>query len=167
MKNMQLKLILILVLFIASGLFSQDSATTAVQNNGDQPKKVSILIARQESEFKIAVAEKVKELYAGTDIIVVVVDIKLVKKQTIGLFNAVVIINEVRAWHLNIHTKSFLRMLNTEQKKKVIMISTAMGTNWKTRQKDVDAVTVASESSGVGELAGQIKAKIDALVNKQ
>jgi len=115
----------------------------------------------------MAVAKKAKELLTGTDMIVKIIDIKKLKNQSIDLFDAVVIINEVRAWHLNRHTKAFVRNLTSEQKNKVIMISTANVTDWKTREKDIDAVTVASENSTVDTLAGQIKAKIDTLVNKQ
>ena len=153
-----LKLDLICLLF-TYGIYSQDSLTI---ENGEQvvsEKEIKLLIAKRESEFKSAVAEKVKQEIEKANVTVELVNIKQLKKKSIDEFDAVVILNEVRAWHLNRHTKSFLRKLDDSQREKVIMVSTA-ATDWKTKQKNIDAVTVASEVSNVKPVAKDIVKKI-------
>ena len=153
-----LKLALICLLF-TYGIYSQDSLTI---ENGEQvvsEKEIKLLIAKRESEFKCAVAEKVKQEIEKANVTVELVNIKQLKKKSIDEFDAVVILNEVRAWHLNRHTKSFLRKLDDSQREKVIMVSTA-ATDWKTKQKNIDAVTVASEVSNVKPVAKDIVKKI-------
>ncbi len=159
MKFQLLKLLVIGLLLQTQGIFSQDSLTID-NNEQDVPdREIKLLIAKRESEFKNAVAEKVKLEIEKANVTVELINIKLLKKKSIDDFDAVVIINEVRAWHLNRHTKSFLGKLDSTQREKVIMVSTA-ATDWKTKEKDIDAVTVASETSNVNSVAKDIVKKI-------
>ena len=146
-------------LFFVDGIFSQDSLTVDNSERGVSEKELKLLIANRESEFKNAVAKKVKQEIEKAEVTVELINIKLIKKKSIDEFDAVIIINEVRAWHLNRHTKSFLRKLNDSQREKVIMVSTA-ATDWKAKQKDIDAVTVASEVGNVNSVAKDIVKKV-------
>lgn len=153
-----LKPYLICLLF-ACGMFSQDSLSIDINEQETAEKEIKLLIAKRESEFKNAVAEKVKREIEKANVTVELIGINLLKKKSIDDFDAVIIINEVRAWHLNRHTKSFLRKLNDTQREKVIMVSTA-ATDWKTKRKGIDAVTVASEMSNVNSVAKDIVKKV-------
>lgn len=150
--------ILICLLF-TFGVFAQDSLIVGTDQHKAAEKEIKVLIAKRESEFKNTVAEKVKREIEKANVSVNLIDIKHLKKQKIEKLDAVIIINEVRAWHLNIHTKSFLRKLNTDQRKKVIMVTTA-ATDWKTKQKDIDAVTVATEMNTVDSVVKDIVKKV-------
>ena len=141
------------------GIFSQDSLSIDNIEQEVAEKKIRLLIAKKESEFKDAVAEKVKLEIEKANVAVELIKLKTLKKKNIDDFDAVVIINEVRAWHLNRHTKSFLRKLDSTQREKVIMASTAL-TDWETKEEDVDAVTVASEMSNVDSLVKDIVKKV-------
>ena len=149
---------LICLVFICA-VFSQDSLIIDTNEQETAEKEIKLLIAKRESEFKNAVAEKVKREIEKANVTVELIGINLLKKKSIDDFDAVIIINEVRAWHLNRHTKSFLRKLNDTQREKVIMVSTA-ATDWKTKRKGIDAVTVASEMSNVNSVAKDIVKKV-------
>jgi len=158
---MKFKLFKLCLIFsvLAYGIFSQDSLTIDTSEEEAIKKEIKLLIANRESEFKDAVAEKVKQEIEKADVTVELVNIRLLKKKRIDDFDAVVIVNEVRAWHLNRHTKSFLRKLDPAQREKVIMVSTA-ATDWKTKQKGIDAVTVASEMNKVNSVVKDIVKKV-------
>ena len=149
---------LICLVFICA-VFSQDSLIIDTNEQETAEKEIKLLIAKRESEFKNAVAEKVKLEIEKANVTVELIGIKLLKKKNVDDFDAVIIINEVRAWHLNRHTKNFLRKLDTTQIEKVIMVSTA-ATDWKIKEKDIDAVTVASEMSNVNSVAKDIVKKV-------
>lgn len=152
------KPLLICSVFICA-VFSQDSLIIDTNEQETAEKEIKLLIAKRESEFKNAVAEKVKREIEKANVTVELIGINLLKKKSIDDFDVVIIINEVRAWHLNRHTKSFLRKLNDTQREKVIMVSTA-ATDWKTKRKGIDAVTVASEMSNVNSVAKDIVKKV-------
>ena len=146
-------------LLIAYGIFSQDTLPKDDNEQNAPEEGIKLLIAKKESEFKNAVVEKVKQEIEKANITVELIDIKLLKKQSVDKYDAVVIINEVRAWHLNRHTRSFLRKLDSTQREKVIMTSTA-ATDWKTKEKGIDAVTVASETNNINSIAKEIIKKV-------
>ncbi len=143
---------------------------TMEESGSNQPvEKVTkpvakILIARQESDFKHAVALQTKKLLKEQNLAVECIDIKTLKKKVSKKYDAIVIINEVRAWHLNMHTRQFFDKLEQSERKKIIMVSTAKGIDWKTKEKDIDAVTVASEMNTVNEIAETVFKKIALLV---
>lgn len=158
MKLKLLKAYLICLVFICA-VFSQDSLIIDTNEQETAEKEIKLLVAKRESEFKNAVAEKVKLEIEKANVTVELIDIKPLKKKNIDDFDAVIIINEVRAWHLNSHTRRFLKKLDSTQREKVIMVSTA-ATDWKTKEKDIDAVTVASEMSNVNSVAKDIVKKV-------
>lgn len=148
----------LLYLFITS-VYSQDSVKIENDFSEGTAHKVRILIAIHESEFKNAVAKKVTFLLEELTIHVELIGIKYLKKKESENYDAIVIINEVRAWHLNFHTRKFFNKLDEQERKKVIMISSAI-TDWETKEKDIDAMTVASEMNNVNTLAKKIFKKI-------
>lgn len=121
--------------------------------------KGRVLIARHESEFKHAVTLQTKRLLKEQDLDVECIDIKTLKKKASKEYDAIIIINEVRAWHLNIHSRQFYDKLEQPEREKIIMISTAK-TDWESKEKDIDAMTVASEMNMVDKLAKTIFKKV-------
>ncbi len=148
----------ILYLFIFQ-TFSRDSV--ALENNS--PDSVNtrgkILLAWRDSDFKTAVAEKAQQLLEELNVQIETVDIRVLKKMDTGNYDAIIIINRVRAWHLNFHTRKFFKKIEQAEREKVIMITTAL-TSWKTKEKDIDAITVASEENSVNYVAKMIFKKI-------
>lgn len=138
---------------------------TAQKSEDNQPAdevaepKAKILIARQESDFKHAVTLQTKKLLKEQNLDVECVDIKTLKKKAIKDYDAIIIINAVRAWHLNIHSRQFYDKLEQLEREKIIMVTTAK-TDWEAKEKDIDAMTVASEMNTVDELAETIFKKI-------
>ncbi len=126
---------------------------------GDTEPMGRVLIARQESDFKHAVALQTKKLLKEQNLDVECVDIKTLKKKASKEYDAIIIINEVRAWHLNIHSRQFYDKLEQREREKIIMVTTAK-TDWEAKEKDIDAITVASEMSTVDELAETIFKKV-------
>ena len=143
---------------------TQDSLAVATQTADTVQKEKKILIARQESEFKHALTLQIKKLLKEHPYHVECIDLKSLKKKESKQYDAIIIINEVRAWHLNIHNRQFFDNLDPDERKKILMVSTAK-TDWKTKKKDIDAVTVASEMNQVEPLADKTVTKIQALLS--
>ncbi len=127
-------------------------------DEGAEPK-LKILIARQESDFKHAVTLQTKKLLKEQNLDVECVDIKTLKKKAAKDYDAIIIINAVRAWHLNIHSRQFYDKLEQPEREKIIMVTTAK-TDWESKEKDIDAITVASEINTVDKLAKTIFKKV-------
>lgn len=167
MKSQLLISISIGLLLIEYGVFSQDSLDVDNKEQEVTEKTGKVLVAKRESEFKDAVAEKIKLLTEQKNINTEIVDIKILKKKNTEHYDAVVIFNEFRAWHLNIHTRRFFRKIKPSERKKVIMISTAIMTDLKTNEENLDAVTIASQMNNVDSLAENIMKKILSLLTKE
>lgn len=143
---------------------TQDSLAVTTQTPDTVKQEKKILIARQESEFKHALMLQIKKRLKEHPYHVECIDLKSLKKKESKQYDAIVIINEVRAWHLNMHNRQFLDKLDPGERKKILMVSTAK-TDWKIKKKDIDAVTVASEMNKVEPLADKIVTKIQALLS--
>ncbi len=153
----------ILVCLLCSSSYSLDSTGTANTAEEIGAPRGCVLIARRGSWYKTTVAKKVKKLLERQTVQVEIVDIKILKKKDTKKYDAIVVLNRVRAWHLNFHTRRFFRKVDQAEKKKIIMVTTAL-TSWKTRKKDIDAVTVASEETNINEVVRMIHTKIVALL---
>jgi len=121
--------------------------------------KPKILIARQESDFKHAVTLQIKKLLKEQNLDVECIDIKTLKRKVSKEYDAIIIINEVRAWHLNVHSRQFYDKLEQQEREKIIMVTTAK-TDWESKEEDIDAMTVASEMNMVDDIAEKIFIKI-------
>lgn len=160
MKSQVINYVLFILYLFTTSIFSQDSLDIENQSQEIIEPKAKILIARHESEFKNAVAEKTKQILEKQNIQVELIGIRLLKEKDSKNYDAIIIINEVRAWHLNFHTRKFFDKIEQTERKKVIMISTAIGIDWETKEEDIDAVTVASEMENVDTLIEDIFKKI-------
>jgi hypothetical protein len=115
----------------------------------------------------MVVAQKVKALLEGRGIQVTMVDMEQLEKHSLERYHAVVIINEVRAWHLSPEARNYVRNLSPEQRRKVVLVSTAKGSAKFTKGMGVDALTAASEMDQVSSVAADIVEKVAAIISIQ
>jgi menaquinone-dependent protoporphyrinogen IX oxidase len=113
----------------------------------DSSANKTILIAYKKSEFKEVLLKKIVTGINQKGFREKVIMLKQLPKDSLGTYHAVIIINEVWAWQFQRPTKKFIRHAAVQQRGRIIVVSTAANPRWKTRQKEVQAITSASEDS--------------------
>ena len=135
---------------------AQEHRTGAVTNGG------TVLIAMEQSEFKRAVVERVRDGLVRKGVAVKVGDLRQLGGEAAGKYDAVVILNTVWAWRLKGEVRAFLKAASADLKKKVILINTANDESWKTKEAGVDAITSASRKNNVDRVAAWLQERLEA-----
>ena len=141
-------------------------AQTAVTPAANAPTNQTILIATEQSEFKDAVVAHVTQTLKQGGRAVKVVDLKELAQEAADRYDGIVILNTIWAWHLRGKVSHFLKPLTDEQRRKVVLVSTADGEDWKTKEKGVHAVTSASKMTKVDEVAGFVVRELKSVLPK-
>ncbi len=149
--------LIIMILFCSVGFVE---ATTEESLVNDTREKKLVHIASQESAFKEVVCEKVISQIPKNTVSVSRVSLRELVKNSPQSYQAIVILNEIRAWRLNRLVRKFLRECDSLQREKIILVSTAAGIDWQTKETGIDAMTVASEMGTVDRLTKEIVKKL-------
>ncbi len=132
---------------------------------GDKDCKKKVLIATQQSRFKEAVVSRVVAALEKDTCYVKIIDLRKLAGESTENYEAIVIVNTCWAGRLNRHARKFLK--NVQEKEKIILLTTAIGEDWKPKAVKVDAVTSASKMNKADAIADLIIDKVQILLAKK
>lgn len=158
------------ILVLLNFLFLVCVTTYAEQVEIDSSNIISkhkILIASQKSKFKEAVVEKVRASLYTMDCFVNSIDLKHLRDESTEDYDAIVILNTIWARRLNGKVRKFFKNINENERYKVILISTAKGEDWKTKEEGLFAITSASKINEVEAIANLIIARITTIIETE
>ena len=152
-----------LILFMSLNL--SVFASEAAENKGvSNAVKKKVLMAIQESQFKKAVILKVKEFLQEDGYFVKTISLKGLSGESTDNYQAIVIVNTCWAWRLNGHVRKFLKNTPDDERKKIVLFTTADSKSWQPELTGVDAITSASRMSEAGRIADSIINKVRILL---
>jgi hypothetical protein len=138
-------------------------AQTAVTESVSVQTNREVLIATEKSEFKDGVVDRVTQALKQKGHPSKVVDHKQLAQESVDRYDGIVILNTIWAWHLRGKVAHFLKPLTDDQRRKVVLVSTADGEDWKTKEKGVHAVTSASKMVKVDEVAAFVIRELEGI----
>jgi hypothetical protein len=155
----------LLALFLA---FNLSVFASEVQGEKDARKAIEkkVLIATQESPFKKAVISRVEEALQKEGYSLKSIGLKELSGESAGYYQAIVIVNTCRAWQLNGQVRRFLKNIPVNEKRKIVLLTTANSKNWHPKLPEVDAITSASKMSEAGDVAQYIINRVELLFDK-
>ena len=119
------------------------------------------LIASQNSGFKQAVADEVRDSLKKNLYYVRIIDVKNLRDESPDDYNAIVILNACMAGRPDPRVESFLEILT--EKDKVVLLTTGLLDNWRPESAGVDAMTSASAMDQSSVKAQTIVKKVMAI----
>ncbi|MFC1889528.1 hypothetical protein ACFL4G_07205 [Thermodesulfobacteriota bacterium] len=123
-----------------------------------------VLIAEQQSEFKGVVVSAVSEALEKDGCFVRIIDLRELRGESTWNYDAVVVVNTLKAWRLNRNARTFFNSIDDRERRKVVLLTSANGTYWKVNLPGVDAITSASKMEDVDFVAADIVAKVRAIL---
>ena len=126
-----------------------------------------VLIAAQDSPFKNAVISKIRESLQEKGCSVDAIPIERIATKFSKDYQAIVIINTCIAWQINSHARKFLASVSIDERKKIIIFTTAKNKNWHPKLLGIDAITSASTMNEASHIADVITGKVLILLNPE
>lgn len=156
----------LLILFLGFNLLVFASEVTENKDASKAVKK-KVLMAIQESQFKKAVILKVKEFFQEDGYFVKTISLKGLSGESTDNYQAIVIVNTCWAWRLNSHVRKFLKSFPEDERKKIVLFTTANSKSWRPKVTGVDAITSASRMSEVEHIANSIINRVRILLEQK
>jgi hypothetical protein len=161
------KIVLYLNLFIISisaisllGITERARSEELAQANGNTSR---VFIARQRSDFKDALLKNITEQLDAQSVSYEVADISALKKMNDAGYEAVVIIQYVKAGRINSNVRRYLD--RTEHMDGVVLVTTSGSGNAKTDKWNIDTISSASEMSELDKITRTVLSRLEALLN--
>jgi hypothetical protein len=154
---------LIIISLVVWGCASPPVAT--VESGPAAASNKKVLLATQNSKFKRAVVSEIHDELNQNSVYLKIIDIRLLKNQSIAEFSAVVIINKCMAGRPDPRVESFID--SDAQKNKIIVLTTGSLDSWKPDASGVDAMTSASVLDKSDQVAKSIVNRVLALINSK
>jgi hypothetical protein len=111
--------------------------------SGDRAaEQIRVLIATQNSDFKKAVIQTIRDTLENNSSYIKVIDVKKLPYETTEGYHAVIILNECMAGRPDPRVESFID--DSPEKEKLIVLITGRLDSWKPESPRVDAMTSAS-----------------------
>lgn len=154
----------LLILLLGLNLLVLASETT---KNNYRPNEKKVLIAAQKSRFKEAVMLKVREVLQEDGYPVKTISLKELRAESADNYQAIVIVNTCWAWRLNGHVRRFLSEVHGNERKKIVLLTTAASGSWHPKLTDVDAITSASMMTEAGCIADNIINRVRILLEPE
>ena len=148
------------VALVLTIIFGCTTRYVTTSEYGDSRATSRILIATTSTDFKDAVIEKVSKTLAGNDIYVKVIDLKTVDQEESEKFDAIMLVSTLQYGYIDGNVSAFLGESNTEEKSKIIVLTTSGDPDWKAENLEVDAISSASRSNNISPIANQVVEKI-------
>ena len=125
-----------------------------------------ILIASRDSDYKRALAEKIKQAFKGDSVYVKCVGLTKLKNEDASAYRAIVLINTCMGWDWDKNINAFLK--GKTDAANVIVLTTSASGKWlpKKNAAHVDAIAGASRKSDPGPVADDIIKKIRNLMTR-
>lgn len=131
---------------------------------GVETSPCKILMAYQQSQFKNTIARNVEEAFANQNCYIRVINLKSLANYEMTNFQAVVVINQYKAFSINRHVKKFLEGMDEIQKQKIILLITAGSPSKISNPAGVDTISSASSQENTLELSDTIIQKVNDLI---
>jgi len=112
-----------------------------------------VLVATEASSFKDAVVVQLAETLRKDGHAVDIIGLELLGAQTIGDFQAIVLVNSCRAWRPSSAVRDFLKKLSDADKKKLVVLTTANSGECDLKVDGVDAISAASKRTGMSAVS--------------
>ena len=107
---------------------------------------------------------KVKKSLQKDGYFVKTISLRELSAESTDDYHAIVIVNTCWAWRLNGHVRKFLKRVSVEERKKIMLLTTANSTSWRPKLTGVDAITSASKMSEASRVANIIISKARTLL---
>lgn len=156
----------LLILFLGFNLSVFASDVTGYKDASKAVKK-KVLMAIQESQFKKAVILKVKESLQEDGCFVKTISLKGLSGESADNYQAIIIVNTCWAWRLNGHVRKFLKNTSDDERKKIVLFTTANSKSWRPKLTGVDAITSASKMSEVEHITNSIINRVRILLEQK
>ena len=134
----------------------------ATMEKGDKSSNKRTLITAEQSEFKQAVVQRIAETLEKEGGFVKVADVKSLLDESMGDYQAIVIVSTCKASRLNRRVRKFLESADEQEKQKIILLTTAGGEDWQANVPGVDAITSASKMGKADAVAETVIEKVRA-----
>jgi len=121
-----------------------------------------VFIVKQSSKYKDALLENITSNLAEQSVSYEVADLSALKKLNAEEYNAIVIIQYVKAGRINGNVRRYLD--KTEHMDKLVLVTTSGSGDSKTDAWDVDTISTASEMSDVDKIARAVLSKLEILL---
>ena len=159
---MKIKVILIFILILlTSNVFTEEIITDSVEVQ----ESYKILVSTSKIDFKNAVVEKLITKLEHTNCSCTKTKLKALKEVDSFDYDVIVILNSIWAWSLNGKVKKFLKNIEDNERAKVILINTAGDEDYKTKEKDIYAITSASKIEKADLIVDKIFQKIKEMLD--
>lgn len=123
----------------------------------------NVLIATSKGDFKQAVVENITAKSDELNCIFKTIKLKELNDEVLEKYNAVIILNSIKAGRMSRHIRKFFKNLDEAHRKKIILINTAK-TDWKSKEDDVYAITSASKDENVDTVSDSVFLKIKEII---
>ena len=121
-----------------------------------------VFIAAQSSKFKDALLANITTSLDSQSVSYEVAEVSALKMIDEEDYNAVVIIQYVKAGRINSHVRRFLD--RTQSMNKIVLVTTAGSGNPKTDAWDIDTITSASKMDELVEITEKVLSRLEALL---
>lgn len=125
-----------------------------------QPAKV--LIAAESSQFKNAVVTQVTQTLQADGHPVTIIELTRLATTPVHDYQAILLVNSCRAWRPSRELRDFLLRASDEDKKKLVVLTTANSEACDLKVPSVDAVSAASRRTRVDDTSQAIINKLRA-----
>ncbi len=124
----------------------------------------AILIATEKSDFKQQVLSRITARFKQQEHCYKVLGLDELNRERAADYQVVILLNTIWAWKLRGNVQAFLDRTPASDRSRIILISTASGEDWQTKEKDLHAITSASKPAKVNTVSDYILSKTDELI---
>ena len=153
------------VLFLGvwiSGCAVRPIATSTI---GAIDSKERLLIATQDSEFKDTVVSNVIKEFEKEKVFIEVIDLANLTRKSTKDYEAIVIMNEYKFFSINRHVKQFMKCVDENDKKKIVLLTTAGHPRLMIKGAEVDAISSASRIAKADSVSEMIIQRVSRILS--
>ena len=136
--------------------------TVSTMESGDRTAAQDrVLVATQNSDFKQAVIQAIRDRLENNSNYIKVIDVKKLPYESLEGYDAVIILNTCMAGRPDPRVESFID--DTTEKEKIVVLTTGRLDSWKPESPRVDAMSSASvmtQAATIGQLLAEKVLKI-------
>jgi hypothetical protein len=164
---MNTKMLLVgLFIFLKLSLLGCAVGTVDTIESGNRATEQSrVLIATQNSDFKQAVIQAIRDTLEKNSSYIKVIDVKRLPHESIDDYDSVILLNECMAGRPDPRVESFID--DTPQKEKLVVLTTGRLDSWKPESPRVDAISSASVITQAPTIGQSIAEKVLQIIHQQ
>jgi hypothetical protein len=138
------------------------NGTRLAQSNSEQAQ---VFIAHQSGKFKDALLENVTDVFDAQTVSYVVAEVSALKKIDEDEYDAVVIIQYVKAGRINSNVRRYLD--KTKRMDRIVLVTTSGSGKVNTDAWDVDGISTASEMSDLDKITQKVLSRLEQILGVQ